>query len=272
MKVLRNKSGASLMFVLATMMLLMVLGVSVIAAAGYNVGAGVVQHNRTQLELYSSSMERTIKAAFDVDAVQPVGESLIDAETFGRQILREAISGSGIFPAPSSTDSIILGLTRVVLDNTDHDPVNHTHITITMTPADNPDTLPAGVNVVYTITITGVLDVFVNPYERRRTESVFTGGIPAFQDIVHDATAMTMTITGDLEVELVTTFEPVGNLNQAMPVPYTFDSVTTYRLDQLVLEENLGSFVSTKADEPVLGDMLIDSPVVWTVIRYESFS
>jgi hypothetical protein len=268
------------MFVLATMMLLMVLGVSVIAAAGYNVGAGIAQANRTQLELYSSSMERTIKAAFvDVDEEQDKGEPLTAATTLGGQILREAISESGIFDnslvdgvEPGSRTVVIVDITTINPGDFPADAIFIDPITITMTTAD----LPGDVNVEeYTIIITGQLNVFVNPYERRPPEYVFTGGTPEYQEVIYPATPLTMTITGDLVVNLLTEFAPIGNMNQEMPVPYTFESETTYRLDQLILTEGpIPSilFPITKTPEPELADMLINSDVVWTVINFVSFS
>jgi hypothetical protein len=216
-------------------------------------------------------MERTIKAAFD--APQPVGVPLATATTLGGQILREAISESGIFPPLTSTAGIILGPT--VID------VNIPMTTVNV-PVPATITLPGDVEVEYTITITGQLMVFVNPYYRYDTlGDVFVGtdpdGDPIYDTVSIDATAMTMTITGDLVVNLLTTFAPVGNMNQAaLPdVPYTFNSETTYRLDQLVLiedETNPIPFIEKVAD-PVLEVMLIspDTPVVWTVIKYESF-
>jgi hypothetical protein len=220
-------------------------------------------------------MERTIKSAFvDVDEDQDEGEQITAATTFGGQILREAIRRSGIFPATVVGD-VIRGATVIVLDDTDPNPANRTHITVNITP----DDLPEDVNVTYTITITGQLFVFVNPFERHDMQEVFVTdpvtGDPVMDTVPIDATPMTMTIAGDLDINLLTTFIPTGSMNQEEPVPYTFESVTTYRLEQLILIEDLdplNPFDILKEDDPALADMLIDSPIVWTVIRYESFS
>jgi hypothetical protein len=228
-------------------------------------------------------MERTIKAAFvDVDEDQDEGESLIDAETLGGQILREIINESEIFPA-SPMDEIRLGFTRVVLDNIDGiDPDDLPAGVIFIDPitiAITPDDLPVDVNVEYTIIVTGELNVFVNSYQRHgMLPDVFIGvdpitGDPIMESVPIDAEEMTMTISGVLEVNLVTTFVPVGNMRQDTPeVPFIFESTTTYRLDQIVLTEDMDPLGKLKEDDPELEVMLISSPVVWTVISYESFS
>ena len=262
MKVLRSKSGVSLMFVLATMMLLMVIGVSAIVAAGYNVGAGVVQHNRTQLELYASSMERTIKVAFDEEEV--VGTLLTNSSTLGGRIIHEIIRGSTIFPASAADDVMIGAIPPINID-----------IRIELEPDDTPETLPDGVDATYTLQIEGWLYVFINPYQRHHTENVFGGVDDDDNEIIFyipvDATPMTATITGDIIVHLITEYTPVGGLNQQVLVPYTFESVTTYRLDTVDIIENPVPFDVLKTAEPTLGVMRINSPVLWTVIRYESF-
>jgi hypothetical protein len=61
-KILRSKSGLSLFFVLGLMLTLLALGVSVLTAAGLSRGAGLAQRNRSQLNLYMSSMEHTLLA------------------------------------------------------------------------------------------------------------------------------------------------------------------------------------------------------------------
>jgi len=80
MRVLRDKAGASLIFVLAAMLLLMALGVSAITAAGYNFSAGLTQRDRSQLNLYVSSMEQTIHASLVEDVT---GENIMSAGSLG---------------------------------------------------------------------------------------------------------------------------------------------------------------------------------------------
>ena len=95
MKILREKTGMSLIFVLAAMMLLMVVGVSVITAASLSFGANLAGRDRNQLELYVSSMERTVRAAlvedpFDNPIEDPYDDAIPGARTLGGWILREA--------------------------------------------------------------------------------------------------------------------------------------------------------------------------------------
>jgi len=57
---LKSKSGASMMFVLGIMMLLMFIGTSVLVAASAAVGAGINRQVSSQLELYADSIQRTV--------------------------------------------------------------------------------------------------------------------------------------------------------------------------------------------------------------------
>ena len=58
-----NKSGASMLFVLAAMLLLSAIGVSALNAAFAGRGTALVKRGENQLALYASSMERTVDAA-----------------------------------------------------------------------------------------------------------------------------------------------------------------------------------------------------------------
>ena len=87
MRVLRDKAGASLIFVLAAMLLLMALGVSAITAAGYNFSASLTQRNRSQLNLYVSSMEQTIHFSLTGDVTD---EYIVSVESLGGWFLKEA--------------------------------------------------------------------------------------------------------------------------------------------------------------------------------------
>ena len=92
MRVLRETSGVSLLFVLAAMMLLMVVGASAITAAGMSAGAGFARRDGNQLRLWVGGMERTVKAALTED---PTGESVTGPRTLGGWILREAYLRGG---------------------------------------------------------------------------------------------------------------------------------------------------------------------------------
>jgi len=84
---LRSKSGASLIFVLASMLLLIAIGVSAVTAAGYNRGAGLIQRDRNQLGLYVSSMERTIHSSI---MEHITGQSVIGVNTLRGSVIRDA--------------------------------------------------------------------------------------------------------------------------------------------------------------------------------------
>ena len=85
--ILRSRSGASMMFVLAAMLLLWWIGASALNAATENAGAGNVKRTQNQLELYANSMELTLKSL--VEQSETAGLTSLDsADTLVGQILK----------------------------------------------------------------------------------------------------------------------------------------------------------------------------------------
>jgi len=248
MKVLRSRSGVSLMFVLATMMLLIVMGVSAIVAAGLNAGASAVQRDRTQLELYASSIDRTIRDALAV--TEAPNRMLSATQTLGGQILREAISNSEMFPEDPGGREVPVEV-RAVFNNTDPTDDDPVRFRVTR---------PAGVDAVYTVVVSGNLRIVKEPYLRASTEGPVT--IPS--------TPMMATVTGEITVEVMTVFTPAGAFRPLDP--YTFSSFTTYSLNGSVVLEETGTAVDdgTKIDPPLFGDMILRNAISWTVIRHET--
>ena len=93
MKLARDKKGASLIFVLAAMMLLMAIGLSALTAAGMNRSAANEQRERLRNELYASSMERTVKSALGQTAGNEkiaISSSLTENRSLTRRMLSDA--------------------------------------------------------------------------------------------------------------------------------------------------------------------------------------
>ena len=74
--------------------MLMALGVSALTAAGLNFGVSLAQNHQNQLNLYSSIMDRTIRAAMEADPIiadlladLPTAVPISDAYTLGSQII-----------------------------------------------------------------------------------------------------------------------------------------------------------------------------------------
>jgi len=131
MKLLKNKSGLSLIFVLAVMLLLLALGVSALTAAGLSQGAGRAQRERNQLEMYVTSMEHTILHALQVYYDQdtdsfvwgPIGE-WIAKEAFDELLYENQgiIFGAGIALVPvQSFPSDLLHFEGVGIGNAEFD-------------------------------------------------------------------------------------------------------------------------------------------------------
>ena len=100
-RILRDKSGLSMLFVLAVMLVLLALGVSALVAASLSRGAVAQGQERNRLSLYVSSMERTMLASLQLDE----GASLANPESLGETIARMAIdwvsaNSSAVFELP----------------------------------------------------------------------------------------------------------------------------------------------------------------------------
>ena len=232
MRYIRNKRGASLMFVLAVMLLLMALGVSAITAAGLNLGASVARRDRNRLELYSNSMERTVKAALDDQLA--AGAALNMPHSLTERMVWHALNEAYEDPAnPLLYDSA---------------PGSHL-ITVGMSlTAESPDGAAD-----YEIEISGMMFVEKSPFLR------YLGTA----DPDDAATSQSVMINGEIWITVTTTYEVPrgGTISMA--------AITTYRFNNGVLVEDLGGFGGGKQSEPTPGDMLVDEPGEWRFVRHE---
>ncbi|MCL2463273.1 MAG: hypothetical protein FWF44_11450 [Defluviitaleaceae bacterium] len=234
-RILRDKSGVSLMFVLAAMLLLMAIGVSAITAAGLNYGAGLARRDWNQLELYSTGMEHTLKAALEAPDSDT---SMLGAQTLSGRLLRAAFqSGSAIYSIGGDG-------------------------AITMTAAS-----PDG-NARYTIVITGYMNVqIIAPVDETELVDVYgpdpenPDGAPIVVDykvVKIDRSAQAALFSGEFTVKLTTEYL-AGN--KAMDMTTT----TTYRYLNGHMEERDYDFNAAPDDS----NMYIDNWGAWTVIGHE---
>ena len=197
-RLLSDKSGVSLIFVLAVMLLLMAIGVSAITAAGLNFGAGVVQSERTQLSMYVSSMERTVKAMLEEN---DSGVSLSGVQTLAGRLLKSAYgNGGGLY---------------IIAGNA-----------VTMT-ADSPDG-----NAKYEITLTGSLNVQIRePYDL--TDWIEDPEDPEAPpiEVFAGRTEQSARINGEVTVTQTTTFTSPGGKVLSMT------TVTVYSYSEGEIEE-----------------------------------
>ena len=115
---LRGKSGASMLFVLAAMLLLMAIGVSAIAAAGASWGASLTKRAENQLDLYVNSMELTLREVLR----EPETKKLADAETLTGQIFNKVYGQignvDGVYTYPVDKDKISFKMELEIDDDT----------------------------------------------------------------------------------------------------------------------------------------------------------
>jgi len=261
MKVMRDKAGISLIFVLAAMWLLMALGVSAITAAGMNVGAGVAQRDRNQLELYASSMERTVKAAFDGAADKNGGNTVVynindDADTLGRLILREAFNksffaddSSGFIAPPESGDEMQYEYTL------DTDIFSFTPV-ITVDSED--------IEAVYHIEING--EVCFKTYPYKRYKKIYDKYVMAGEEYATPLTAMIA--ANEIVVTQTTEYPAPGGEHLSKTTETTYRYEGGYLVE---LWEPDGPDLEYR-DVLSVDNILIRDPDKWKVIKHETIS
>ena len=93
-RILKSKSGESIIFVLGVMLILLFIGGSVLVAASAAAGSGASRQVRAQLELYADSIQRVIKHSLDNCGDDLEANFLADftsytaPQTLGGQLLR----------------------------------------------------------------------------------------------------------------------------------------------------------------------------------------
>jgi hypothetical protein len=134
---LGNNRGASMLFVLASMLLLMTIGISSLTAAGANYGAGLARRAENQLNLFMNSMELTLRAA--MEEPDTPGERIdAAAKTLNRLILQDLYLNPD---TPRNLNPVLpdgaadgINITRLVL--------NYENVTVRLTPAVGAKFLP----------------------------------------------------------------------------------------------------------------------------------
>lgn len=228
-KILRDKSGVSLIFVLAAMLLLMAIGVSAITAAGLNMGAGIAQRDRNQLDLYASSMERTVKAS--LEKKEPDGTSIPNVQTLTGRIIRAAYeNGSGLYDL---TGANALELT-----------------------ASSPDG-----GAKYKIVISGNFKVHIIPpveYTEWIESTVVDeegNSVLVYEEKTTGRSPQTATIDGKITAVQTTEYSTLGGRDLSVT------TATSYQFGGALIEEDFSTYTS-----PVLDDnMIITGLGTWTV-------
>jgi hypothetical protein len=72
LKILKDKSGASMMMVMGILLMLIAVGVSAVVAAGANAGAGINQRVYNQLNIYAESVMKTIMFSINEASVKDI--------------------------------------------------------------------------------------------------------------------------------------------------------------------------------------------------------
>ena len=212
MNILSNKQGASLVIVLATMFFLLALGTSAFTAAGLNRGAGYVQRDRNQLELYASSMERAIIAELEQTWTATETSIAEQKDTLGGMVMLEAFKTGGV------------------------------HVEFQPITIDGPS--GSGGSVKYSVTITSTMSslggvagesftISRQPHVRCEREFLFNGESGLFDDprVEPSCQPLVATINGELRVILTTEYTTPGEDLLKM------ETVATLRVQNIRLEE-----------------------------------
>ncbi|MCL1807115.1 MAG: hypothetical protein FWG31_05380 [Oscillospiraceae bacterium] len=248
--VLRKKTGASMLFVLAAMFLLTAIGASALAAAGTNRGANAEKRRENQLRLYVTGMEQTLRTALDAtptSLASPELTSQILNETYRLVKSQEdqepgAYKGINSIQFPSGSNNFRLipdipwnDVTFVIDVHVDMRQLHHTRFKGYVAPQEDYDR-PQYNNPDDPDEITG--------YDK-------TDAIPRVPEEIHISTG---TIIFDVEATLAA----VGRMNAI-----TVKTRTTYRYNGGTIMDTQGS---ASIDDPT---MEILESRRWTFVSHE---
>ena len=251
--VLKSKKGASLVLVVAVMFFLLALSTAAFTAAGINRGAGQAQRDRNQLELYASSMERTVRYALEQGwAIEDADvESLGD--TLGGVLLLEVYKNRF---DPAYTDGTIL---------------------VDMTIASDDIGVPSAFSgqVKYTIHITSAsaanTETFYFIDNPRDSCEVDIDGF-----VLHDyCVPRSVLMSGELRVTITTVYDiPAEDTLPRESI--SMETATTYRISGIRIEEDIDDADCATATD-VHGDafnppMVLIDEAVWEVLRHAKVS
>jgi len=104
MEIIKSKSGFTLLFVLAAMLMLMTLGISVLTAAAQSQGSNNQQQERNRLNLYASSMERVLNNFFTSSMSEELTRWIIDYISLEDNVFQIEIDYSNIYPSGFDDD------------------------------------------------------------------------------------------------------------------------------------------------------------------------
>ncbi|MCL2198588.1 MAG: hypothetical protein FWB80_06670 [Defluviitaleaceae bacterium] len=246
-KILKNKGGFALIYVLAIMLALLAVGVSAITAASLSRGASIAQKHRTQLDLYVGSMERTIDAQMvtlgdDLGTINTLGDLLLlhvfnaledrfNFDSIDPDYTPYQMIPPRILTLPPPYDCISISCMNSRLLGTD---INF--------PLED---VEYGINIVWN-------DIYVVIAHYRRYD-VATG---------LSALPLNVTVSGEVAITLTTKYTaPNGE-------DFIMVTRTTYRISGVNLQE--GTFNDVKTIPPESGEMEITYNKPWEFIRHET--
>ncbi|MCL2617599.1 MAG: hypothetical protein FWD98_00955 [Defluviitaleaceae bacterium] len=275
MKVLRSKSGITLLFVLGTMMLLLSLGVSALTAAGLAFGARFAKQDRNQLELFVGSSEHTLLAALDNELI-PMADS--NAPTrIGSFITRDVVyqffngvtTAGGDVIIPPAIDPNAYMRHPATINEAGFFPIASrayevTPITFNVTAPFVPPN-PDGTAVLsQTVTITGTMNVEGSSFVRRHRVPYPNWPDPPFPEMPAPIPPQPLYVT-------ITTGMITASLTTIYTTPRdTMQVVTLITLElgaPIVLQEVMtGSDMYHDTDLPQFNTMAVISAGDWSVI------
>ena len=268
MKVLQNKSGVSLFFVLGAMMFLLALGASALTAAGVAFGAGFAQQERNQLELFVSSTERTLLALLENEAVTMGydGDDLKIGSWIIQRVVEEFFAGvpdgsGGFITPPAINPQGYLRLPNTISEAVFFSVPSQGHNILL---SDIEVTTPTDDGVLtQTLMIEGWVNIGGSDFVRRHVQNPYPGwpsGLPIPEPI--PSTPLVITIsTGILTARITTTYTPPSGQNMT-----TTTWITLELADPIILVEAMAGSVVFNTVLPSFTNMSIVELGQWEVI------
>lgn len=236
LKIIAGNSGASLMFVLAIMLLLMAVGTSVLVSASSNMNAGINKQLENRLNIYADSMHRAILSSL---------KSASDETRY--------IGGGGIGDYPATLSGQILGALYSGASGSATEEDIPVSLTINCSPSFYDGRIPS---VTSTVEIVVNALVRITPYE--------AGQLP--EDIKDEAGTVLYTIPEILEQPQSAVINGSATVTITATLPAglaekSVISVVTYNFTSGFLKEDAG--------KGGLGDMQVIDSGDWRFISRE---
>jgi len=270
------------MFVLATMLLMLAIGISTLTASGLSAGSVLAQRDRNQLNLYASSMERTILAALHIEehpSPDIMTDTLDDVDTLGDWILWYLFYGHTCNADSDCADDCGSVLDRLEDAATASGEFSLPQVAKTLSFNIEVDAPVDDDSVSFMVELSGHVTANVQPFRRFVPVGMEEPDDDDDDDdyyeelpIPGNATPLSATVNAQVVVTLTTTYNGMvhrtraGEFGAGPTTDIGMITEATYKFSGIVREYMLEE---TNENLPTLSDLFVIQSTGWELLRYE---